>query len=625
MKSTTLFLLVLAAFSTSVLIGCDQSGTPLKEDEGVKSAVRASQEQPDIPPSIEEVNRFKLNVDVKGPLKPNAATRIVLSATSRLPTSKAKLKLYLPEIAALKMAVPYRKGPNAKKPSQGGPIVLPVGKQIPAAINASQAVGKSQKLRRQKIIRAPEPGYYMVSAAVVAPEGNHRTEEGVPIDNATSKQFWLWIGENDGEVTQRFETDRFPDGYHVQPGPLTLARKPARLQPAHQKSAKANVRSSLSKTAGATAKANAEYPKVDENDVGMYFTYMNPISGKLEPLVGSLVQVRTVDRRSGEKSGLTQNSLDSYGGFVRSCDEQSSEEIIATMRTSGRHFSVAYDGRSSVAGRGKAYEAACGQAYETRVDASQYFVWRELYRVKSRAHFGPTRGSIGVTLDPDADGSYYGDDAIVLEEDDYDALDEYALFTIAHEYGHAYHEEAIGGYGTGGDDCPSPHYLSGPHNLGCAYSEGFANYFAAVAVVDTNSYKGVFERNGYYPGSASLGDGDPDDGSIIEGAFAAFMYDLTDPANEPHDDAEYPRDYVADVLGTCEADHAASGEIEANGVDHLIACFQHEPPPYTSKYFPTRSADFRALGYEENASEPSGWAPAAIEDLWRKNLYGENP
>jgi hypothetical protein len=42
------------------------------------------------------------------------------------------------------------------------------------------------------------------------------------------------------------------------------------------------------------------------------------------------------------------------------------------------------------------------------------------------------------------------------------------------------------------------------------------------------------------PGTVYDDDGDPNDGSIIEGAVAAFFYDITDPANEPQDNVEYP-------------------------------------------------------------------------------------
>lgn len=168
--------------------------------------------------------------------------------------------------------------------------------------------------------------------------------------------------------------------------------------------------------------------------------------------------------------------------------------------------------------------------------------------------------------------------------------------------------------------CPSPHYLDGPHNLRCAFSEGFADYHGAATRPDLGSYiyRSRIESNAYYPGTRYHGsDGDPNDGSIIEGAVAAFLYDLTDPANESHDQVQYPGSYVADIIRTCK-----TPVYRANGVDHLVYCFEQiVDSAISSSYFRTRSSPPSSIS--ESATEPAGWSRSAIRTLWLRNLYGQ--
>ncbi len=95
----------------------------------------------------------------------------------------------------------------------------------------------------------------------------------------------------------------------------------------------------------------------------------------------------------------------------------------------------------------------------------------------------------------------------------------------AHEHGHAVPEKALGGNAATGQ-CRSPHHVDGAYNLQCAYSEGSA-----------------------------------DDGSIIEGAVAGFLYDLLDAPDWPDspyntadgddDPVTFPGSYLADLVKTC--------------------------------------------------------------------------
>lgn len=149
----------------------------------------------------------------------------------------------------------------------------------------------------------------------------------------------------------------------------------------------------------------------------------------------------------------------------------------------------------------------------------------------------------------------------------------------------------------------------------CAYSEGFANYVGAISI--SGPYSTNISNNAFYP--ATTGDGDHDDGSIIEGAIAAFLYDITDGTSESHDDVDHPGSYVADVINSCEV-KSSGNWMRADGIDHLIACFENQIPSYFP-YFDSRNTV--PSSYTESASKPSGWSSASINSLWRHNLYGE--
>lgn len=610
-----LFLTSISLWGCDILSGSGSEGPSQPDDP----ANVASQEKPQSSktrrtPPLKHVDRLTNDVEVRGPLKPGQPVKITLTATSHLQTKEVRARLYLPELSVL------RRGPD---PS-GRPAVFPVGEKLPAAAKFNRGMGKGQSIRRQVTIRPEKSGYYMVSAAVWAPDAEQLTEEGVPIDNTTSKEFWIWISKDGGKITETFDPTLFPESYHPAPGPLTSESEP----PAFQIQSESTDMKSHESSSNTTA---------------IRFTYFDPIEGKVFGISGARIRVKEENEYSGDVEYYT-DVTDQNGNVNFPCSSggYGYASYEGTYRASGDEFTVLNNSDNSVLARGSTYEAACGYTFEARVSTSQYFVWQEMKRIKRRSenfYGGLSRGSITVHLESDADNAFYrikwnGDEKIVLDKDTYGTsnLSEYDIKTMAHEYGHAFHEKAIGGYAVEGS-CPDPHYLAGAHDLDCAFQEGYAQFHAAVTVADSNEFRTVIEDapdNYIYP--ATFGDGDPTDGSIIEGTVAAFLYDLTDPKNESHDDLNLPGSYVADVIGSCGGRANGGGFFEANGVDHLVACFQLQKPPYSEKYneadyyFDTRSYSLRADGYiTENADEPSGWNRPDIRKLWHRTLYDGTP
>ena len=101
------------------------------------------------------------------------------------------------------------------------------------------------------------------------------------------------------------------------------------------------------------------------------------------------------------------------------------------------------------------------------------------------------------------------------------------------------------------------------------------------------------------------------------------MYDLTDAANdESWDSVQFPGFYVGEIYRTCDAYVPTSMSwIRANGIDHMIFCFQNAMEN-ESTYFPNRSSG-GAINERESVTEPTGWSSAAIRTLWLWNLRNQ--
>ena len=125
-------------------------------------------------PPLKHVDRLTNDVEVRGSLKPDRPLTITLTATSHLQTKNVKARLYLPKLSVL------RRGPN----SPGDPEVPSVGEKLPAVAELNRGMGEGQSVRKQVTVRPEKPGYYMVNAAMWAPDAEHLTSNGVPIDNS---------------------------------------------------------------------------------------------------------------------------------------------------------------------------------------------------------------------------------------------------------------------------------------------------------------------------------------------------------------------------------------------------------------------------------------------------------
>lgn len=571
-----------------VLVGCDAPVSSLSEPEsstgeipaGIEAVVNAD---PDAYDTVPVVARFDLDVAVTGSLMPGEPVRVDATVHSRLATEDAQIQFVLPQLAAVE-----------SKGTAGTPTIdLLVGQSLPASKNVRTSTAAQETREESTTLTFDEPGYYQLVVRAEAPTAEH-SADGQWIDNLESQEMWILIDEKGGAVTSDFEPSRLPEGVRAVPGPRVLEGEDDRFRSIGPNGAPEAV------------------PATPKSSTSFRILYYDQTSNANKGLQGVYAVSETYDvlgRRIARYTGRTNSN-----GYVSlSCPP--SGYTTVKFETVDNDVNV-YRGSSTVLSMSY---PACGGSNTLTVNSDQGHVFDRMRKAaqRSRSYFGSSRGRLDVRISS-SEGSYYqgGKDRVTMRESSIGGS--FGDFVVPHEYGHAYHEKALGGNG-GSGQCPSPHYFDGAHNMECAYSEGFANYLASVTLDGYNYYKSRIQSNGFYPGGE--GNGDRNDGSIIEGAVAAFLYDLTDPANETHDKLDFPGRYVGDIIRTCRWEYAGWLTFRATGVDHLIMCMQRSTPNY-SKYFQQRGGAV-PTSYSEGASEPSGWSRDEIRRIWREDLYGE--
>jgi hypothetical protein len=535
---------------------------------------------------ISSVQRFDVDLSVDGSLRPGTPIQLRLSARNTLEPTPATVRITLPEAALLQRARGKQKG---KQPR----VSVEMNETLSSAVEVNQHMGSGQTVNRTKRVTIEEPGYYRVLATAHAPDAPITAKDGRWIDNLTSRVLWIYLSEEGGQITDRFNPDLLPDDARKQPGPLTMRDERFRF----------TTSSSASSSGQSTAKLSGP--------IDLSLSYVQIQGNVVRPVEDAEVEVTLYQGQNDQAVNGYSRDTDAQGRVTLSCPGNG-YYAIARVYADNSVVNV-NDTYSQEMATYHFDDNDCGDMVSLNADSRVAHTYLQMSDAidASRSFFNHSRGEIQVVVG--SRGSVYdpGEDRIYLEESDADG-GEFNNFIISHEYGHALHEKGL--QGNEGGNCPRPHFLSGAHNLTCAFSEGFANYHAVVTV--DNYVRGRVEYNYYYPGRSTTSTSTPlDDGSIIEGAVAAFFYDLTDPANESHDNLNFPGSYVADIIETCEVDGA-----RADGIDQIITCLQKSTVNYND-YFPNRS--LTSSGWTEGATEPSGWDRTDIRKLWYMNLYGE--
>jgi hypothetical protein len=114
--------------------------------------------------------------------------------------------------------------------------------------------------------------------------------------------------------------------------------------------------------------------------------------------------------------------------------------------------------------------------------------------------------------------------------------------------------------------------------------------------------------------------GSPDDGSLIEPAVSAFLYDLTDSVIETHDSIAAPGSYVAAIISSCQVKYWGNSWRRADGADEIAYCVETTINP--DSYLTARGAT--PDDYSESATQPASHSAARAHATWTWNMFDKS-
>jgi hypothetical protein len=463
-------------------------------------------------------------------------------------------------------------------------------------------------------ITIDEPGYYRVFVSARA-----ATEEPSSVGGRWAKdvgyaETWLLVGEHGGRATATYDESLLSDSVVHQPGVRRrLEGLGLRVAGTNRSRTQVSTHATTASLTGSEPQRRLVYSDIDANQV--------------LPVAGAYVHWDIVD--------VFNNVTESYTGVTDANGMYPGPCILFPALTFARvDFALENSLVRVTGGNGSFIESDCDpslrEAYVAAPAGWMFRLYNEFIPF-SRGLLNVERGQIQVIYDESFTGLAFYKAINPFTSGDYIKIGPqnfwgtYGRFTLAHEYGHAIHAVALGGINSS-PSCPGTHEIFGYYNLGCAFSEGFADFVGAtsqnlwnvgnwyIKIVDYTN------NNWYNPGF---------DGSIQEAAVAAFFYDLTDSpggdngADEPWDTTFGER--VAATIRDCKVRVGSVTVTRSRGVDDFVFCAERTVNTMIrSTYFQSRPSTSRANAIQTNATASPYWPQAAVRQVWQKDLYGLN-
>lgn len=602
---------VILGWVVALAAACTREGTAPTESRPapqVHAAARSIEQAP--------LARFVVTIEALGPLRPNSPINLTVRVQAVLPTSRTVLRVATPEIEL------------AARRSWGEDFSLDVGQPVrPARITNPVHMEAGSGFEESISLHVARPGYYRVVAHVTSLDEQPLSFNGLWVRNAEVIEVWLFVTESGGVLTAEFEPERIPSQYDPQPGPFRRQRG----RPLTGIDAELEVERHSGPSAGESAEAHPALLDVagasDYIELGAVYYHIilemyTPLEGARFDLKGCTKQEWQFICESEDWVDISWGFTDNAGKFYLFNCSSGPTEYEAEVRThaGSNNFHVL----GGLAQRVGPVASDCGMSVDLILQSRPSQVFTNLRKViaASASLFGTTRPFIEVTIADSTSFYSRSEDRINIGVNH--VWHDWGVFITGHEYGHAFHHLALGG-NTGG--CGGQrHFLDTESSLTCAFSEGFADFYGAVTRPDLGQYlyRAAFEDNYYFPGCASRESSSPftctggpsNEGSLIEGAFAAFLFDLVDAGVEPHDSIAAPGAYVRELVRTCQVVYSGTWR-RANGPDEIVYCAENAVNP--SGYF-ARRGDYPSA-YSESATEPGDWTAGRVHANWRWNLY----
>ena len=534
---------------------------------------------------------FDIDFGVAGSLKPGMPIQLTVTYTANFATTDADLRVTLPEIEYAKMS------------DWGHAYKTAVGIQVPAKLESSQGFSAGGQVEQVTVFSIPAAGIYRVHASAISEKHQPDDYDG-RAQPATHETVWLLVDEHDGRTLDDFDPAVVPDGFYPQPGPF---REVATGEP----------KPDQAKGVLTHAEGPLRATSCGSDEVCITFVYYDNDLRESWPLRGLDYEWEIVDVPEGSDAESGSGVTDSQGRMVAKCPVYGASGEGTARFVDSKAKIIPRTDHEFTYGHGD-----CGDELEHTLPSPEGRTWVNAWHsIRNSDALFPTRTRMRIQVNPPESGCGYlpYPDIIRVTQNSIRRCiwGSYGLFVLPHEYGHALHEKKLGGLADIDSSC-FEHWPYTWEELGCAYNEGWADYFAFMiqptvfgdAIPWHSDYtEEKLEDNEY--GEENR------DGAHFSGMITSFFYDLTDGTSESWDALELDEMDISTVMKNCEVREGSW--TSPTGIDHLIWCLEAEVDTDITggdDYFSGRSPDPTDQNQDDHT-----WNEDFIRTLWLKNLY----
>lgn len=502
--------------------------------------------------------RLEVNFVVRGDLVPNTLITVDIEGVATEEILSGTVEVALPTMAEMELAGPdkrLRHVPGGKPPV--------VARWRLSAMNAGDSWKESVQVGL-----IPEKGYYQITA-MARTEG---TFQSPYVDDNAFRETWLFVADGGGRQTNFFDPSIFPEHIVPQPGPFEVWGPEAS--------------GSSSNQVGASMAAGA--PRT----FTVYF-YTDSASNKDIGMKDAEYRAEYIERAQHVTTYQGTVPRDGYVDFP--CTGYPEQHVsgrvwVPTTSEVNADYRLSY---------WQARYSQCGDTIPVYGARHYYLPWLFLNYAIPRIedHFRHYRSRVSYTYEDTDESTVYrgSQDKIIYRRRSVDRV-----WTSAHEFGHALHEEELGGLWRA--HCPDLHYVSQPSNYKCALQEGFADYAANIGspAWDYGDWEDYHRAAPDWRANAE-----------IEGNVAALFHDLIDGGSEDGDDVSLYAYDVATVFGTCRHSDGKREDIA-----DFVWCMENRVDQAV------HTTNFPHLNLTRNpqSNRPSNWNADDIRSTWLKNV-----
>lgn len=592
---------LLLSGTLSIGSGCDDQSIviPPTDEQRLVRDDTSLREVSDETAEFLEDRRAEVELLVQGGLTPGAPISLVSRVTGRRATTALRLRIR----ASL---------------STTGRLV--VGDE---AI-VERPIGPGDVIEQRKLVTFPEPGYYHVMATVnsaVDSDARDDRRRGMLASEVVTSNRWILIDDEGGRVDDQYDqsivrdTTRYLTNGSI--GAFRSRKFNAPLSTAAETMAAARApMASSSSSVSQTFSGRITFVRSD----GFGNSAVEGVSGARVSGYCSTVH--------GVSLGGFDLIADQQGAFAVSCPSDAwSINVTAALSSSS---AVVNNHNNTFAGAtGWISLLDFGLQVPLAVnnnDAAQVFLNHQRYNSVAASLFGRSRGALTYRVSNSTDtGTNYaaGSDFVRIAPNA--AWGRNGIFVVAHEYGHAFHYAAVDPWVLTSYYC-SPngqHLADQPYTTGCAYVEGFADFFAARVVnsVDGSLANADFLSQMFLETNQNRTIGN---GLIIESTFASLLLDMVDSPNDDDgisgdDDALSISAYdLTQIMRMCRMSNPNAALLTHS--DQFVYCAAGSKNERS--FAPTSTLSFwgvyGGLSYDAGTSLP---LQSVFRALWRYNLY----